>query len=165
MTQTSKQILTMIALLLPLIGAVSAAIAPARAQSVVTLIVTDPLTGIALGGADPVAYFTENTQIPGRAEFSFTWQNVPWYFSSAANRDVFARAPEVYAPQFGGHDGMGIARGFIADSDPRFFTVFKQRLYLFFSAANREAFLLAPDAAAARAEALWPELSRNLSIN
>lgn len=165
MTQTSKQILTMIALLLPLLGAVSAAISPVRAQSVVTLIVTDPLTGIALGGADPVAYFTENALVPGRAEYGFTWQNVPWYFSSAANRDVFARAPEVYAPQFGGHDGMGVARGFVADSDPRFFTVFKQRLYLFFSAANREAFLMAPDAAAARAESLWPELSRNLSIN
>ncbi|MFD2647252.1 YHS domain-containing (seleno)protein [Devosia albogilva] len=155
----------MIALLLPLLGAVSAAISPVRAQSVVTLIVTDPLTGIALGGADPVAYFTENALVPGRAEYAFTWQNVPWYFSSAANRDVFARAPEVYAPQFGGHDGMGVARGFVADSDPRFFTVFKQRLYLFFSAANREAFLMAPDAAAARAESLWPELSRNLSIN
>ena len=165
MTQTSKQILTMIALLLPLLGAVSAAIGPVRAQSMVTLIVTDPLTGIALGGADPVAYFTDNELVPGRAEFEFSWQNVPWHFSSAANRDVFARAPEIYAPRFGGHDGMGVARGFFADSDPRFFTVFKQRLYLFFSAANREAFLMAPDAAAARAEALWPELSRNLSIN
>ena len=165
MTQTSKQILTMIALVLPLLGAFSAAIVPARAQSVVTLIVTDPLTGIALSGADPVAYFTQNELVPGRPEFVFTWQNVPWYFSSAANRDVFVRAPEVYAPQFGGHDGMGVARGFVSDSDPRFFAVFKQRLYLFFSAANREAFLMAPDAAAARAEALWPELSRNLSIN
>ena len=165
MTQTSKQILTMMALLLPLLGSISAAIVPASAQSVVTLIVTDPLTGIALGGADPVAYFTEGAMVPGEAEFELSWQNVPWRFSSAANRDVFAKAPDIYAPQFGGHDGMGIARGFVTDSDPRFFTVFKQRLYLFYSAANREAFLMSPDAAAAKAEEQWPELSRGLSIN
>jgi hypothetical protein len=78
---------------------------------------------------------------------------------------VFSRAPEIYAPQYGGHDGMGISRGFVADSDPRIYTVFKQRLYLFYSAANREAFLLAPDAAARTGEEKWASLSRQLSVN
>jgi len=165
MTQTSKQILTMLAFVLPLFGMVSAAIAPLQAQSVVTLIVTDPLTGIAMAGYDPVSYFTEDRPVPGRPDFEFTWQNVPWHFATAANRDVFSRAPEIYAPQYGGHDGMGISRGFVADSDPRIYTVFKQRLYLFYSAANREAFLLAPDAAARTGEEKWASLSRRLSVN
>ena len=165
MKQTSKQILTMLAFVLPLFGMVSTALQPARAQSVVTLIVTDPLTGIALSGMDPVSYFTEPEPLPGRSDFEFIWQNVSWYFATAANRDIFATAPDIYAPQFGGHDVMGVARGFISDSDPHIYALFKQRLYLFYSAANREAFLLAPDAAGRTAEEKWPELARNLSIN
>ena len=155
----------MLAFVLPLLGMAFAALPAARAQSVVTLIVTDPLTGIALSGMDPVSYFTEADPLPGRSDFEFIWQNVPWHFASAANRDIFAKAPEIYSPQFGGHDVMGVARGFVSDSDPRIYTMFKQRLYLFYSAANREAFLLAPDAAGRTAEAKWPELAKTLSIN
>jgi len=164
MKQTSKQILTMLAFVLPLLGMVSLAVPPARAQSVVTLIVTDPLTGIGIYGMDPVSYFTEPEPLPGRGEFEFIWNNVPWHFASAANRDVFRSAPEIYAPQFGGHGAMGVARGYVSDSDPAMYAVFKQRLYLFYSAANREAFLLAPDDAAIAAEANWAELSKDLSI-
>jgi len=135
----------------------------AQAESTVTAIVTDPLTGIAMGGMDPVSYFTEPEPLPGRPEHEFVWQNVSWFFATAANRDIFSRAPEIYAPQFGGHAAMAVARGFVSEGDPRFFAVFKQRLYLFYSAANREAFLLAPDTAAMRAQENWPALSRQLS--
>lgn len=165
MKQTSKQILTMLAFVLPLLGAVSAAIPVARAQSVVTLIVTDPLTGIAIYGMDPVSYFTEPQPLPGRADYEYIWQNVSWYFATAANRDIFKSAPEIYAPQFGGHGTTGIARGYVSDSDPRMYVVFKQRLYFFYSAANREAFILSPDEAASQAELRWPDLARTLSIN
>lgn len=165
MKQTCKQILTILAFVLPLLGVSGVALTPARAQSVVTLIVTDPFTGIAIGGMDAVSYFTEPAPLRGRSEYEFIWKNVPWYFATAANRDIFASAPEIYAPQFGGHDVTGVSRGFISDSDASIYAVFKQRLYLFYSAANREAFLLSPDAAGRTAEEKWPELSKNLSIN
>lgn len=155
----------MLALLLPLFGGVSAVITPARAQSVVTYYVTDPLTGVGIYGWDPVSYFTEPQPLMGRGDYEYIWKNVPWYFASLANRDIFAKAPEIYAPQFGGHGAMGVARGYVSDADPTFYTVFKQRLYLFYSAAGREAFLLAPDDAAIAAEAKWPELSKHLSTN
>jgi len=164
MKQTCKQILTILAFVLPLLGMVSLTLLPVRAQSVVTLIVTNPLTGIAMSGMDPVSYFTEPEPLLGRSDYEYRWQNVPWYFATAANRDIFATAPEIYAPQFGGHDVTAVSRGFISDSDAAIFTVFKQRLYLFYSAANREAFLLSPDAAARTAQEKWPELSKNLSI-
>jgi hypothetical protein len=164
MKQTSKQILTMLAFVLPLLGMVWLAVPPVRAQSMVTLIVTDPLTGIGIYGMDPVSYFTEAEPLQGRGDFEFIWNNVPWHFATAANRDIFKSAPEIYAPQFGGHGAMGVARGYLSDSNPIFYTVFKQRLYLFYSAANREAFLLAPDDAAIAAEANWAELSKGLSI-
>jgi hypothetical protein len=165
MTQISKQILTMLAFVLPLLALAGGAVSPSKAQSVVTLIVTDPLTGVGIYGMDPVSYFTEAEPLQGRGDFEFVWNNVPWHFASEANRDIFLRAPDIYAPQFGGHGAMGVARGYVADSDPRIYTLFKQRLYLFYSAANREAFLLAPDAAAQQAETQWERLSKQLSIN
>lgn len=152
----------MLAFVLPLLAMAGG---PIRAQSVVTLIVTDPLTGVAIYGWDPVSFFTEPQPVMGSGQYEYIWQNVPWHFSNAANRDIFERAPEIYSPQFGGHGAMGIARGYVSDSDPRFYAMFKQRLYLFYSASSREAFMLAPDAAASAAEAQWVTLSRELSIN
>ena len=159
MKQTSKQILTMLAFVLPLLGTDL----PVQAQSIVTDIVTDPLTGVALGGMDPVSYFTEEAPLLGRGDFEFIWHGVPWHFATEANRDAFERAPEIYAPQFGGHGAMSVARGFVSDADPTMYTVYRQRLYLFYSAGNREAFLLAPAEAAVKAEANWPALSKKLS--
>lgn len=159
MQQISKQILTMIALVLPLFALPLCA----YAQSVNSYIATDPLTGIAIGGMDPVSYFTEPAPLQGKPEYEFEWMGAPWLFANQANLEVFKRAPEIYAPQYGGHGGMSMARGFVSDSDPRFYIVFKSRLFLFYSAANREAFLLSPDAAARKGAEHWPVLSKNLS--
>lgn len=164
MTQTSKQMLTMIAMVLPLFGLCAATIRPVQAQSIISYILTDPLTGIAIGGMDPVSYFTEPAPLAGQADYETDWMGVPWYFANAANLAVFKLHPELYAPQYGGHGAMGMSRGFVADADPTIYTVYKQRLFLFYSAANREAFLLAPDAAALRGETHWQVLSKNLSL-
>ena len=164
MKQISKQILTMLALVLPLFAQVGGMVQPVQAQALTSYILADPLTGLAIGGMDPVSYFTEPAPLPGRPDYEFFWMGVPWYFASAANLDVFRQHPDLYAPQYGGHGAMAMARGFIADADPSIYTVFKQRLYLFYSASNREAFLLAPDAAALRGEEHWQDLSKTLSV-
>lgn len=163
MKQISKQILTLFAVILPLCGLVPAMVREAAAQSVVSYILTDPFTGIAIGGMDPVSYFTEEAPLPGNRNIEFIWQGAPWLFATEANREVFRRNPALYAPQYGGHGAMSMARGFISEADPSLYTVFKQRLYLFYSAANREAFLLAPDAAAIRGGEHWQVLSKTLS--
>ncbi|MGV3649780.1 MAG: YHS domain-containing (seleno)protein [Devosia sp.] len=122
-------------------------------------IVVDPFTGVAASGYDPVSYFVEPEPQRGRPEFEARWQEVTWYFASAANRDVFLRTPEIYAPQFGGHATMSLARGYLAEGDPRIFVRYRLKLYFFYSVGNREAFLLAPDAAIASAEASWQRFS------
>jgi hypothetical protein len=164
MKQIYKQILTMLALVLPILaGVLPGTDIGVRAQSIVTEIVTDPLTGIAIGGMDPVSYFTEPAPLPGSSTNEFYWKGVPWHFATAANLEIFKRAPEIYAPQYGGHGAMSMARGFVSDSDPHIYAVFKQRLYLFYSAGNREAFALAPDEAALKGEQQWQTLSKTLS--
>lgn len=159
MKQISKQILTMLALVLPLLAGVSGQVS---AQSIVTEIVANPLTGVAIDGMDPVSYFTETEPLVGRSDYEFYWKGVPWHFANPANLEVFKRAPEIYAPQYGGHCGMSMARGFISDGDPHIYTVFKGRLFLFYSAGNREAFLLAQDEAGLKGEANWQTLSKSL---
>jgi YHS domain-containing protein len=153
----------MIAMVLPLFGLAPAAIQPVLAQSIVTWVQTDPLTGIAMGGMDPVSYFTEPAPLPGSPDYEFTWMGAPFQFANQANLDVFARNPEIYAPQYGGHGATSMSRGFISDSDPMIYVVYKQRLYLFYSASNREAFVLSPDAAALRGKEHWQVLSKTLS--
>lgn len=158
MRQIRKQILTIAAAALVL-----AAASPAAAASLVTNIVTDPLTGVAIDGYDPVTYFTEPLPLPGSPDHEYYWGGVPWYFVSEANRDVFMRAPEVYAPQYGGHCSMSLARGYLSDGKPRFYVIEKMQLHLFYSAANREAFLLSPEQAVTEATTNWSALGADLA--
>ena len=155
MRQIGKQILTIAVLL-------GGLLAPVQAASIVTTIVTDPFSGVALEGYDPVTYFTEAQPQLGLPDYEYYWGGVPWYFVSAANRDVFIRAPEVYAPQHGGYCEMSLARGYLSDGNPKIYAVEKMKLYLFYSAANREAFLLSKAEAIAEAEGKWPVLSKDL---
>ena len=159
MRQICKQILTMSLAVALLFGAATAA---SRAESLVTTIVTDPLTGIAIDGYDPVTYFTENEPQPGQPQYEYYWGGVAWYFASAANRDVFMRAPDVYAPQHGGYCEMSLARGYLSDGKPRIYVIDKMKLYLFYSAANREAFLLSKADATSKARSNWVNLVGDL---
>jgi YHS domain-containing protein len=133
------------------------------AAGIVTTIVTDPLTGVAIDGYDPVTYFTESEPQLGKPDYEYYWGGVPWYFVNAANRDVFIRTPEIYAPQHGGHCEMSLARGYLSDGKPRIYVVAGRKLYFFYSAANRDAFMLARPAATRDAAANWPKFTGELS--
>jgi YHS domain-containing protein len=155
MRQICKQILTIAALLV--------FAASSQAAGLVTTIVADPLTGVALEGFDAVSYFIEPAPQPGKPEFEADWGGVPWYFASAANRDVFLRYPEVYAPQFGGHCATSLGRGYLSDGKAGLYAVEGMKLYLFYSTANREAFLMSRSATIAAAEGKWPVLAEQLT--
>ncbi|HVX72074.1 MAG TPA: YHS domain-containing (seleno)protein [Devosia sp.] len=154
MRQIGKQILTIAAWLLLVVAA--------PADGLLSTIVTDPLTGVAIDGYDPVTYFTDSEPRLGKPDFEYDWAGVPWYFVSAANRDVFMRNPTVYAPQFGGHCLMSLARGYLSDGKPRLYAIEGMRLYFFYSSANRDAFLLSRSQAVADAGRNWPGLSTSL---
>ncbi len=155
MRQIGKQILTIAAWALFACGA--------HAAALVTTIVADPLTGVAIDGYDPVSYFTGSEPQQGTPDFEYEWGGVPWYFVSAANRDAFARTPEVYAPQYGGHCLMALSRGYLSDGKPRLYAIEALKLYFFYSTANREAFLLSRSDALDKAATAWPGLAAELS--
>ncbi len=53
-----------------------------------------------------------------------------WHFSSAENRDLFAKNPEKYAPQYGGYCAYGAALGVTTISDPLAWKIVDGKLYL-----------------------------------
>jgi len=157
MRQIRKQTLTIV-FGLPIMISASLTI-PATAAGLAPAIVVDSLTGVALDGFDPVSYFTDRQPSPGKPDYEYDWHGVPWYFASGANRDVFIRSPETYAPQFGGHSTTAMAQGYLSDGNPQIYVVAAERLYLFYSIDNRDAFTAAPNAIIAGARAAWQKLT------
>ena len=94
--------------------------------------------GIAIGGYDPVAYFTDGRPTLGSASFEHRWNGATWRFASAASRDRFAADPEAFAPRFGGYCAWAISQNYIAPGDPRIWRIVDGRLYLNFNARAKE---------------------------
>jgi hypothetical protein len=124
--------------------------------------VTDPETGLAINGFDPVTYFTDATPRPGRPDTEYRRDGVTWRFRNAGNRAAFADHPNVYAPQFGGYDPVAIARGTSVPGHPLFWLVTGQRLYLFYSKEARDEFAAQPQNVLVQAQRRWPEVQRSL---
>jgi hypothetical protein len=128
-------------------------------------VVMNRYTGLAIDGFDPVAYFVEAAPKEGRADLEFRSVGAVWRFLNEGNRSAFAAAPEVYTPRFGGHDPMAVARGAATPGHPALWLIAEQRLYLFFSAGARDAFIRDPESAIEAAERNWPAVQRALVRN
>ena len=120
-------------------------------------------TGLAISGFDPVAYFTDKAAKMGRAELELSLAGAVWRFRNEGDRAAFAEHPEVYMPQFGGYDPVAIARGASVPGHPLFWSVTGERLYLFYSAEARAAFLADPGRIVDSATRKWPTVARTAS--
>lgn len=122
--------------------------------------VVNSLTGLAISGFDPVAYFTEGKPKFGRPDLELSLGGAVWRFRNEGNRAAFAGHPEVYRPSFGGYDPVAIARGTSVPGHPLFWAVVGKRLYLFYSERARAAFIADPGRIIETAERKWPEVAR-----
>lgn len=100
-------------------------------------IYTGLVKGVAVGGYDPVAYFTEGKPVKGSEDITLKHEGVTWRFSSEANRDAFKADPAKFAPQYGGHCAYAMAKGSLAKGDPEAWTIHNGKLYLNFSNSVR----------------------------
>ncbi|MCL7940543.1 YHS domain protein [Halomonas sp. ATCH28] len=89
--------------------------------------------GLAIGGTDPVAYFTEGRPVAGSPDYQLVWHEATWQFASAEHRDRFEADPEAYAPQYGGWCAWAAARGEAASTVPEAWKVVDDKLYLNYS--------------------------------
>lgn len=137
------------------------AAAPLSAQTTERIVV-DRHTGLAIGGYDPVGYFTDAKPMPGRGDLEYRFAGAVWRFRNAGNRAAFIDRPDIYMPRFGGYDPTSIARGVATEGHPLIWLIAGTRLYLFRSAKERAAFVAEETTAIAAAEAKWPTVEREL---
>ncbi len=123
---------------------------------------TDRATGLAIAGHDPVAYFTEGRARLGKPQFEMAWRGVTWRFASSGNMSAFKAHPAIYAPQFGGYDAFGVARGVTGPGNPKIWIIEKERLYLFFSLDDKKAWQTRRRSLISRGKRNWPVLVRSL---
>jgi hypothetical protein len=126
-------------------------------------LVADRHTGLAIGGFDPVAYFTDARPMAGEPGFEVFEAGAIWRFRNEGNRAFFLANPEIYGPQFGGYDPTDVARGVTIAGNPRIWLVSGQRLYLFGRAESRDAFAADPAGVLREAKAHWRGLQETLA--
>lgn len=85
---------------------------------------------VAMGGYDPVAYFTEEDPVLGSELYEYHIHDRTWRFATAANRELFIQNPEKFMPQYGGHCAFGISLGKRFAGNPKAWTVVNGKLYL-----------------------------------
>jgi hypothetical protein len=88
---------------------------------------------LALRGYDAVTSFTDGQAVRGVPPFTVTWNGARWRFASAAHRDQFVKAPEQYAPQFGGYCAWTVAHNYTAAGGPEASKVVSGKLYVNYS--------------------------------
>jgi len=114
--------------------------------------------GLAIKGYDPVAYFTDSKPVEGSGDFTFEWMDAKWRFASAEHKDMFAKDPEKYAPQFGGYCSWAVSQGYTADIDPEAWKVVDGKLYLNYNKKVQAKWEEDVPGNITKAEANWPKL-------
>lgn len=156
--------IALIRLLVCLLAGIWVACAGMPAKAATTeRIVVNRFSGVAIEGFDPVAYFVDGAAIQGTAEFEANLWGAVWRFRNEGNRASFLAHPEIYGPQFGGYDPADIARGVAVASNPRFYVISAQRLYLFSREDNRDAFAANPERFLYEVGKRWPAIEQQLS--
>ncbi|MDX1738380.1 MAG: YHS domain-containing (seleno)protein [Alphaproteobacteria bacterium] len=92
---------------------------------------TGYFSNVTLDGYDTTAYFEKGQPHEGHKKFSHTYNGAEWHFLSKEDRDLFAKNPENYAPQFGGYCSNQMSLGNLSDVDPHVWLIHKGKLYLF----------------------------------
>lgn len=112
-----------------LAGASAAALLPRVAAAEPGNVICAP-QGVALRGADVVAYFTEGAHLPGRPDLALMWRGSVWRFGRAETMTAFEMDPLAYVPQFGGYCTLAMSYGQISPCDPNAFLLHDGALYL-----------------------------------
>ncbi|MDG1375487.1 MAG: YHS domain-containing (seleno)protein [Yoonia sp.] len=116
------------------------------------------MDGIALRGADPVAYFTQSNFVLGTRAHALMWKGAQWRFATVENMAQFEANPEAYAPQFGGYCAYAASKGAIATTVPEAWTIYGGKLYLNHSLTVRGIWSQDVPQNIALAEGHWPQI-------
>lgn len=114
--------------------------------------------GVAIRGADPVAYFTEGAPVLGSPDHALMWEGTTWHFATLENMEAFIANPQAYAPQYGGYCAFAMSKGYIATSVPEAWTLHEGKLYLNYSVNVRQVWLEDVPGNIELANGVWPTI-------
>ncbi len=123
---------------------------------------SDYITGLAIGGYDPLSYFISQKSVAGDERFQYLWHGVTWQFKSEANLLAFKRTPSVYAPRYAGYDAYAISKGLLSEGLPSIWVIEGGKLYLFHNQVNRYLWQENRRKLNKKIEANWQELSLDI---
>jgi hypothetical protein len=126
-------------------------------------IVVDRHTGLAIGGYDPVAFYTDGRPVPGSPDLEFQYGGTIWRFCNIGNQEAFAARPDVYMPKFGGYDPLGVAHGVAVAGNPGVWLINGGRLFLFYDRDRLATFTADSERITTAAEHKWPDVLSTLS--
>lgn len=115
-------------------------------------------TQLALKGYDVVTYHEEKTPMLGAREFTTRYKNAQWRFVSTENLEKFIRNPEQYAPKYDGWCAWAVANGNLSPSNPNFWILQDNKLYMMCSEQAIKSWLENPQGNQRKADANWPIL-------
>ena len=123
---------------------------------------SDGWTDVAIRGYDPVAYFVVDRAVEGSKEFTYEFLGAEWRFASAEHRDMFAKDPLKYIPQYGGYCASAeLEEGGRSMVNPRAWRMVDGKLYLFYSERERIGWSY-DDSGVAEADAAWDRVKAGL---
>lgn len=114
--------------------------------------------GLAIGGYDAVAYFSEGRAVPGQRTHAVKWRGAIWLFSAPETLAAFEMNPRAYAPRFGGYCAYALSEGRLAAGDPLAFAIRDGRLYLAHSPRYLALWSADPAGRIGLAEGYWPAI-------
>ena len=88
------------------------------------------ITGLALRGYDPVAYFTDGKPVIGDYTITAQYGGATYRFASEDHKALFLKDPARYLPEYGGFCAYGTAKGVKVDGDPTVWKIVDNKLYL-----------------------------------
>lgn len=132
--------------------------APVRSALAAEEIYTGLVPGVALGGYDAVAYFSQRKPVKGLAEHATRYNGATWHFASVQNRDAFVADPHRYAPQYGGYCAWAVASGYTAKGDPQIWRIVDDKLYLNYSRRVQRRWSKDIRGNISRANGNWPDV-------
>jgi YHS domain-containing protein len=120
--------------------------------------VNKTLFGNAVKGYDVVAYFTMGKPVEGSSDHEFEWNGATWRFASAEHRNLFAKSPRKYAPQYGGFCAFGVSRGYTVGIEPDAWRIVDGKLYLNYNRDVQAEWVKDIPGFIAKADANWPKI-------
>lgn len=112
--------------------------------------------GLAVGGYDTVAYFSQGEPVKGSKDFTSDYKGATWRFSSQENLETFEADPGAFAPRYGGYCAWAMAMGNLAKANPKFWHIHKGALYLNINGSIQKKWLKDIPGFIAKADGNWP---------